>query len=133
MRLVVREKGFPLGAVMAGAGALGAAGVRLLHLDRLPIPLCAFRAITGVPCMGCGSTRALGRLGRLDVAGALGFHPLITTLALGVAVWGMVDLVLLTRRRALGLECTAREGLFLLWSLLGLGLVNWVYLILVGR
>jgi hypothetical protein len=133
MRLVVREKGFPLGAVMAGAGALGALGVRLLHLDRLPIPLCAFRAITGVPCMGCGSTRALGRLASLDVAGALAFQPLTATLAMGVAVWGLVDVVLLTRRRALGLQCTPREGLFLLWSLLGLGLVNWAYLILMGR
>jgi hypothetical protein len=41
--------------------------------------------------------------------------------------------VLLTRRRALGLQCTPRVGLFLLWSLLGLGLVNWAYLILMGR
>jgi hypothetical protein len=133
MRLVVREKASPLGLIVTGAGVLAALAIRVLHLDGLPIPLCAFRAVTGVPCMGCGSTRALGRLAHLDLAGALAFHPLTTALMLGIGVWGLVDATLLLRRRALRLECAPREAYYVLWTLVGLALVNWVYLILVRR
>jgi hypothetical protein len=129
MRFFTREKGPPLGAILAGAGVLGGLAIRLLRLDHLPIPLCAFRAVTGVPCAGCGSTRALGRLARLDLPGAFAFHPLTTVLALAVLAWGLADLVLLTRRRALRVETTPREDMYLLWTFLVLVLVNWAYLV----
>jgi hypothetical protein len=40
-------------------------------------PLCPFYALTGLHCPGCGSLRALGRLVRLDVAGALALNVLL--------------------------------------------------------
>ena len=43
---------------------------------------CLFRWLTGVPCPGCGSLRALRCLARADVAGALAFNPLTTVAAL---------------------------------------------------
>jgi hypothetical protein len=134
MRLTVQRGKLPVGAVIAGAAlALGAA-VRWLHLDSLPIPLCTFRALTGIPCFGCGSTRALGLLGRLDVRGAFLMQPLITTVFLGMAAWGLADLVLLVSgRRALGFECSNREAILLTWGLLVLALLNWVYLVAAGR
>jgi hypothetical protein len=127
--MVIRERAFPVGAAIAGGGAVAGLGVRLLHLDHLPIPLCTFRALTGIPCMGCGGTRAVGSLARLDVMGALAMHPLVTVLALAIALWGLIDVVLLVRRRALVFQLTARDVLTVTWTLVGLGLVNWVYLI----
>ena len=38
---------------------------------------CPFRYILGVPCPGCGMTRALYCALRLDFAGAWKYHPLI--------------------------------------------------------
>ncbi len=133
MRVVVRARAFPLGAAIAGGALLAGLLVRLLHLDRLPISLCTFRTVTGIPCMGCGGTRAVGALARLDLSGALAMHPLVTLLALGIALWGLVDLVLLVRRRALVFQLTARDVWLLTWTVLGLGLVNWAYLIVRGR
>ncbi len=38
--------------------------------------LCPFRAVTGLPCPGCGMTRAFCAMGHGDVAGAFGFNAL---------------------------------------------------------
>ncbi len=130
MRFYTRENGLPLGAIVSAGGVLAGLVIRLLRLDHLPIPLCAFRAVTGVPCAGCGATRALGRLAHLDLAGALAFHPLITLVALGILAWGLLDLALLTRGRALRVETSPRVGRYVLWAFLVLMVLNWVYLVL---
>jgi hypothetical protein len=38
--------------------------------------LCPFRAVTGLPCPGCGMTRAFCAIGHGDFASAVGFNPL---------------------------------------------------------
>ena len=38
---------------------------------------CVFLYFLGIPCPGCGMTRALRALLRLDLAAAFAFHPLI--------------------------------------------------------
>ena len=133
MRLVARPGTPPLGLVFGGIGLLAAAAVGLLRLDRLPLTLCVFKGLTGLPCPTCGSTRTLGRLFALDVAGAWSQNPLATLGAVAVAAWGLADLALLPRRRALGLEIAPRLGPALRWGALGLLLANWVYLIAAGR
>ncbi len=40
-------------------------------------PPCMFRRLTGLYCPGCGSTRGLARLLRLDLAGAWSFNPML--------------------------------------------------------
>jgi len=133
MRLTVRRATFPVGAVFAGSAMALGGLVRLLHLDALPVPLCTFHAVTGIPCPGCGSTRAVGLLARLDVLGALAMQPLIATIALGIALWGLADLVLFVAgRRVVAFKCASREAIWLTWTFFGLAAINWVYLIVVG-
>ena len=50
-------------------------GVILGIFYLLKIP-CLLRWLTGIPCPGCGMTRAWLCALRLDLAGALGYHPM---------------------------------------------------------
>jgi hypothetical protein len=133
VRLVARPDAPPLGLVFGGIGLLAAAAVRLLRLDRLPLTLCVFKGLTGLPCPTCGSTRTLGRLAALDFGGALSQNPVAAVAAVVVGAWALADLALLPRRRALGLEVAPRLGLALRWGALFLFLANWVYLVAAGR
>lgn len=133
VRLVARANAPPLGAIFLGIGLLAGAAVWLLRLDRIPLTLCVFKGLTGLPCPTCGSTRALGRLVALDFAGALAMNPFATVVAVVLGAWGVADLVLLRRGQALGLEVSPRLGLALRVLTLGLFLANWVYLVAVGR
>ena len=133
IRLVARASAPPLGAIFGGIGLLAAAAVWLLRLDRIPLTLCVFKGLTGLPCPTCGSTRALGRLFALDFAGALAMNPFTTLVAVLVAGWAVADLALLPRRRALDLDVPKRLGFALRVGALVLFLANWVYLIAAGR
>ena len=57
----------------------GSLGMLLLvsHLppDGAGVPVCLFRAISGLPCPGCGMTRALSSLIQGNPAAALDYHP----------------------------------------------------------
>src|SRR3954466_15850326 len=112
MRLVARPGATPLGLVFLACAAIIAAGVGLLHLDHLPVAFCAFKAVTGHPCLTCGTTRALGRLARLDVPGAMAMNPMMASAALATVPWGIADLALLRRGSAVALEVTPRGAPF---------------------
>jgi hypothetical protein len=130
---VARPNAPPLGAIFAGIGLLAGAAVWVLRLDRIPVTLCVFKGLTGLPCPTCGSTRALGRLFALDFAGALAMNPFTTAAAVVLAAWGLADLALLTRRQSLGVEVSPRTGFALRVLALALFLANWVYLLAAGR
>jgi hypothetical protein len=133
IRLSARASGPPLGAIFGTIGLLAAAAVRLLHLDRIPFPLCLFKAFTGLPCPTCGTTRALARLFGLDFAGALRMNPFMTLLAVVVAAWALADLALLPRRQALEVAVSPRVAFALRVGALVFFLANWVYLVAAGR
>jgi hypothetical protein len=48
---------------------------------------CRWLRWTGLPCPGCGATRCLAACGRLDLAAAWQWHPLVTSLALAFLCW----------------------------------------------
>ena len=133
LRLEARAGAPPLGAIFGGIGLLAAAAVWLLRLDRIPLTFCLFKAFTGLPCPTCGSTRALGRLFALDLTGALRMNPFTTVAAVVIAGWAVIDLALLPRRRALGLEVSPRLGFALRVGALVLFVANWIYLVTAGR
>jgi hypothetical protein len=71
-------------ALRAAAGTGGALVLAAVRIHR-PATFCPFRAVTGVPCPICGTTTAMVRLGRGNVAGALAANP-VTLLALAALV-----------------------------------------------
>lgn len=125
--------GFPFGARLAGLGLLGCAVVGLLHLDHLPWTVCFFKAVTGLPCPACGSTRTLGRFFALDLAGAFAMNPLAATAFVGLLAWGVAEVA----ARALGRRlvptlspAVTRPLAFVATALVAL---NWGYLIGAAR
>ena len=88
--------------------------------------LCPFRALTGLPCPGCGMTRAFCALGHGEWRDALGFNalsPAVFLGALGVWAWAAAGVLNLSRARAAlsRLWPGARAG----GALLALTLVWW--------
>jgi hypothetical protein len=128
------ERGaFPIGAALGAAAAVGAGGVLLLGTYRLAFAVCYFKIMTGLPCLTCGGTRAAQRLLRLDPAGALAMNPLVTLAGFAVGAWALVDLVLMTRGRALRVQLGSSA-----WRMLRIAIpiavvANWAYLIAAGR
>ncbi|HZF12779.1 MAG TPA: DUF2752 domain-containing protein [Thermoanaerobaculia bacterium] len=80
----------------AVAGMLGAAGLLLLHVwapsDDIRYSICLWRRLLGIPCPGCGMTRALAHLAKGEWRAALAVHPLSPLIAgelvLGWIAWG---------------------------------------------
>lgn len=132
-RLRAPKGAFPTGALLVAIGAGLTLLVGVLRLDRLGVPLCMFKAVTGVPCLSCGSTRVLGRLAAMDPWGAVAMNPLVALGGAAVAAWGMADLILLTRRRALTFEMSARVRRLLQIGVVAAALANWAYLVIAGR
>lgn len=133
LRFVARERATPLGAILGGIALAAGLAVGLLRLDKLGVMLCTLKATTGLPCPTCGGTRALGLLYHVDLASALAMNPLVTLGVLALVPWALVDLWLLRRGRALELNLSPR-GSVLFGTAAGLALlVNWIYLIAVGR
>jgi hypothetical protein len=133
VRLRARTGAPPLGAIFGAIGVAVAAAVWTLHLDRIPVTLCVFKGLTGLPCPTCGSTRALARLFGLDFAGALRMNPFTTLVAVVVAAWALADLALLPRRQALDVEVSPQVAFALRVGAFVLFLANWVYLVAAGR
>ncbi len=92
-----------------------------------------FKGLTGMPCPTCGSTRAAARLFELDPAGALALNPFTTVLAVVIAAWAVVDVLLLPRRRALRVGLSRSFGRAFRVVAFVAFFANWVYLIAVGR
>jgi hypothetical protein len=133
LRILTREGTTPLGLVFLGFGALGVVAVGLLGLDRIPLTLCGFKAMTGLPCPTCGSTRVLGRVAASDLLGALAMNPLAAVIGVVVVLWGLGELLLLRRHEVLVLEASPRASR-VLWVGAGSAvLANWVWLVASGR
>lgn len=61
----------------ASTVGLGATAMAMSMANLAIAPRCPVHAATGVWCPGCGTTRAIVALARLDVAAAIGSQPLL--------------------------------------------------------
>lgn len=107
-----------------GAGALWFA----LHL---PWPHCAFRALTGLPCVTCGATRSLIQLLHGHFLAAWTLNPLAFLALCATAAFDLYALaVLTTRAPRLRIGHFARaEKNFARILVIALLASNWIYLL----
>ena len=124
---------FPYFAVTAGVVTTGIAFVSLLGLDRLSFGICLFKLATGLPCLSCGTTRALGHLAHGDLAGALLLNPLFATGVLLLLALGAAEAVLRLRGRVLRLALSDGQARNAWIALAAFALANWAWLVVDGR
>ena len=111
--------------VSVTSAVLGAAWMAM----HLPWPRCNFRALFGIPCLTCGSTRAAVALLHGDVSAAWAWNPLATAAMLAIAVFDVYAAgVLLSRGPRVRINFGGSK-----WPLLTLlfvaGGLNWIYLL----
>ncbi len=82
---------FPVAAGAAGLAWITLAGVRYRPDGVMAGGVgCPFKHVTGLDCPGCGSTRSLGALTRLDLGAALDHNVLVPfALVLVVVSWAL--------------------------------------------
>lgn len=99
------------------------------------VPGCLLREWTGIPCLACGSLRALKHLTAGEPGHALRVQPLATVLVvLGLAYLLYAWIVVLFRLPRIRLEkATKGERLALVVIALLAAAANWGYLFVVGR
>ncbi len=75
-------------------------GARFIALDHLPLTLCTFRLATGLPCPGCGVTRAVCLVTRGYWIDSLHRHPAgLAVVVLAAWYWLHAALALLSGSR----------------------------------
>lgn len=120
------QDGYVLG-LLSGFSVLVAAWTYPLWGGAVVIP-CLLRELTGIPCPTCYGTRALLAAATGDWSTALRFNPLIGFGGIGLFIylpWTAGTVVGDWPRPRLSPAATVK----LAWFGVGLGLVNWAYLI----
>lgn len=97
----------------------------------LPWPICAFHALTGLPCVTCGATRATIQFFHGHFLAALIFNPLIFAALSAAALFDLYAFAVLTTRAprlrlADWTRLEKRTARILVVALLAL---NWAYLL----
>lgn len=86
--------------------------------------LCPMVMVTGLPCPGCGLTRAGFTLLRLDLAGAYRIHPFIYPIAGYIAVFGWNRYIM---GRRMGKKLKAGLTVLMVLVILFYGWRMWMY------
>lgn len=107
-----------------------AVGVPWLLLS-LPVPVCRFHELTGLPCATCGGTRAVLGLLHGEFFQALRWNPLVILVGVSAMLFlGYAVVVLIFNLPRLRVEgFAARHGRFLAWTFFLLLLGNWAYVL----
>jgi hypothetical protein len=117
--------------VVALAGFVSAlAAVHFATRWQVPLPFCALRKLTGIPCPGCGSTRSLLAWSEFELGQALYYNPLCFVACVAVTMWAALWL---SEKVFNGAWLVNWEATFVRWltwrTALVLAGLNWVYLL----
>ena len=118
------------GIIYGGIVLLALLAGRFLPVRALA-PSCAFKALAGMPCPTCGSTRSIVHLSHGDVASAFFMSPLVLAGALAALVYLLYSLVTFffdVPRIVVSLSGKEKDRIRALAALLIL--VNWLYLVI---
>ena len=118
--------------VFAAAAALVGALLWLAHYTGIGLSLCTWKGLTGLPCAGCGGTRAVSMLFAGDLSSAFVMNPAAIVAVMGTLLLTLyAGLVVVFRFEPFRPPfLCAKFWRFMLLALLG---ANWVYLLLAGR
>ena len=126
----ISKADIPLG-LLYSAICLGLViGVRLVESGVLSHSLfCPFKSITGIPCLTCGTTRALGAMSHFDMVDAFLFNPLVTAGIFIIWAWGLVSLYGLAARHAMPMiKADGAAAMTLRITVIAIAFANWAYL-----
>lgn len=125
-----RQLGLLWGGVAAALVALSPFATRLAAA----LPACPFKSLTGLPCPGCGATRAALALSRLDVATAFAVSPLAAAAWTGLVAGGLLAGAWSLTGRALPAPPRLDGRRLWAWRVaVGTAVVgNWLYLLYAG-
>jgi len=108
------------------AGALAYGGVWLA--SGLPLPPCAFHAMTGCPCPTCGATRCVLALLHGHAGEAMGWNPLVFASLAGLALLNLyAAAVLMGWAPRVRLSLSGKEGRILRAAFVIVLAANWAY------
>ncbi len=132
MRLTVQKRTsgqIELGIIFGTITILALVSARVLPVQEI-LPPCPFRAVTGIPCPSCGTTRSLVHLAHGDIAGSLILNPLFSlAMIIALLLFFARSARLPFNRSRITLTHTRREGTMLRAGMAGIFLANWIYLI----
>lgn len=95
-------------------------------------PSCSFRALTGIPCPTCGSTRSVVHLAHGDIIASLSMNPLISMCFLAAVPYFFYSIMTLTPHFSrLYVSLTEHEKYAARYGIIILVLMNWIYLIFI--
>ncbi len=128
----VRTRPEQLVLVFAAASALSGIPLLIAHHFGVAAHACIWKRVTGLPCAGCGGTRAADALLHGDPAAAFVMNPaasagilllaLLTAYACGILIFRMEPL-----------RPTLLRGRGWRTAVLATLVANWIYLLLAGR
>jgi hypothetical protein len=122
---------------------IGIAGVSRIIIFRNLFPglssnpvqfyICPFKAITGLPCLTCGTTRAMLALAQLNISHAIKMNPLICLSVFMILAWGLYEFIQkIFRTRYLTVRVTPCEHKMIIIGIIIAITANWYYLIKAG-
>lgn len=119
----------PLGAILALPVLLVPLGAWFVESGTMTLARCSFKTLVGIPCMGCGGTRATLNLLHGDFLEAMTFSPMIALGWLALMIWGAVSVWLYVSDQELNLRMSRALTWTMRAVLIAIPFANWFYLI----